>query len=65
MIASTHTHSAGSIQDLYFCEADTSYRNTLPHKIAESVVKATGQLRPAKVSWDRMYFPQYGSCRRC
>jgi hypothetical protein len=64
MIASTHTHSAGSIQNLYFCEADTAYRNTLPPKIAESVIKASGQLNPAKVSWGGVDFPQYVSCRR-
>ena len=64
MISSTHTHSAGSIENVYYCEADTSYRNGLPPLIAESVFNAFSQLRTAKISWGAVDFPQYVSCRR-
>ena len=38
MISSTHTHSAGSIENVYYCEADTTYRNGLPLLDRKSVV---------------------------
>jgi len=51
LIASTHTHSGGSVMDLLMGHTDLAYRSALPDRFVESVKKALGRLVPAQVAF--------------
>ncbi|KAA9353088.1 hypothetical protein F0P93_18100 [Larkinella humicola] len=64
LIASTHTHAAGSVASLLLGAADLPYRQKLPGFLVEAVVEATQQLRPAKVGFGAVEVPEHVVCRR-
>lgn len=64
MIASTHTHFAGSIVDLLGSPCDLAYRNSLAGKIVESIKKAVSKKRPAQIGYTAIDVPEHVVCRR-
>lgn len=64
LIASTHTHFAGSIVDLLGSPCDLGYRRQLGAKIADSVIQAISKLRPAKMGHISVPVPEHVVCRR-
>jgi hypothetical protein len=64
MVASTHTHAAGSIEGLLLSEADLAYRRELPGLIVDAVAVALERLRPAKVGFGFVDVPEHVVCRR-
>ena len=64
LIASTHTHSAGSVTDLLMGHVDWAYRKKLPALIVQAVKAAYENRRPAKIGWGSVDQPQYLLCRR-
>jgi len=64
MVSCTHAHSCGSVIEVATCEADLSYRLSMPPKIAEAVKIALNNLQPAKIAWGHIDVPKHVSCRR-
>ncbi|HET9279287.1 MAG TPA: neutral/alkaline non-lysosomal ceramidase N-terminal domain-containing protein [Flavitalea sp.] len=64
LISCTHTHAAGSVASVYLCASDLMYTKKLPALIAESVNKASQQLRPAKIAFGNVDVPEHVLCRR-
>lgn len=64
MLAATHTHAAGSVEDLLLGACDLSYRLRLPDKILLAVKKAKERLRPAKIAFGNADAPEHVVCRR-
>lgn len=64
LIASTHTHAAGSVASVYLCAADLLYMKKLPARIAKSVTGAKQNLRPAKIAFGNVSVPEHVRCRR-
>lgn len=64
LISSTHTHAAGSVEEVHLVHADLTYRNKLPDLIFKAVSLATAQLKPAKVSFGQVDVPEHLRCRR-
>ncbi|GGG73365.1 hypothetical protein GCM10007415_00930 [Parapedobacter pyrenivorans] len=64
LIASTHTHSAGSVTDLLMGHVDWAYRQRLPALIVQGVKAAYSSLRPARIGWGSVDQPQHLMCRR-
>lgn len=64
LIASTHTHAAGSIASLLLGAADLPYRQKLPGLIVESVKTALQNRRPAKIGFGSVDVPEHVVCRR-
>jgi hypothetical protein len=65
LIAATHTHSAPSTMD--FClgtRKDTNYTPWLISQVAEGIVLAHRNLRPAKAGWTSIDASEYTNCRR-
>lgn len=51
LISATHTHTAPASMGALGCAADAVYADSLPARIAGSIVKAAADLRPAKLGW--------------
>ncbi|WP_353719945.1 hypothetical protein [Dyadobacter sp. 676] len=64
LIASTHTHAAGSVADVHLGSLDPAYEKMLPGRIAEAVQAALQQLRPARVAFGSVAAPEHLRCRR-
>lgn len=64
LISSTHTHASGSVEPLLLVEADLAYRKMLPSAIADTVVSAKENLRPAKIGFGSASAPEHVVCRR-
>src|SRR5690606_30018808 len=64
LIASTHTHAAGSVENLLLGHADLAYRKMLPELIVDAVVGAVRNLRPAKAGFGSVNVPEHVVCRR-
>ena len=64
LISSTHTHAAGSVESLLLGAADLPYRQKLGGLIVQSVLKAKGNLRPAKITYGSVDIPEHVVCRR-
>lgn len=64
MIASTHTHAAGSVVDLLLVAADLSYRKRLCGAIVDSLLRARENLRPARLAAGAVDAPEHVVCRR-
>lgn len=64
LIASTHTHAAGAIEEVHLGALDMAYRKQLLHQIPKSVVKAKDNLRPAEFAWGSIDLPDHVLCRR-
>lgn len=64
LIASTHTHSGGSVTDLLMGHADLAYRSALPCRIVEAVKRALSVLVPSRIAFGAVNVPQHVLCRR-
>ncbi|RQP18969.1 MAG: hypothetical protein EAS52_03805 [Parapedobacter sp.] len=64
LIASTHTHSAGAVEDLLMGHVDLAYRQKMPGLIARAAKKAADNSRTAKIAWGVTDQPQHVLCRR-
>ena len=64
LIASTHTHAAGSVVSLLLSPADLPYRQKLPSLLVEAVVAAMNKLQPARVGFGSVDVPEHLLCRR-
>lgn len=64
MIASTHTHSAGSVADLLLCHVDWGYLNWLPDQIVLAAKQAYENVKEARIGWGDVDQPQHLLCRR-
>ncbi|GAB3328121.1 hypothetical protein GCM10027299_29830 [Larkinella ripae] len=64
LIASTHTHAAGSVASLLLGAADLPYRQKLPGLLVESVKAALQNRRPAKIGFGAVEVPEHVVCRR-
>jgi hypothetical protein len=64
LIASTHTHFAGSILDLLGSPCDLAYRKKLGGEIVKSVKQAVSKMRPAKIGYAAVDVPEHVVCRR-
>lgn len=64
LIASTHTHAAGSIEVLLLGAGDLPYRKKLPNLIVEAVRQAIENITPAKVAFGAVDAPEHVVCRR-
>lgn len=64
LIASTHTHSGGSLTDLLMSGVDIMYRDRLPALLIESVELAYKNLRPAVIGFGKANAPEHVLCRR-
>jgi hypothetical protein len=51
MVSATHTHSAPAAMGCLGSRMDPDYAKWLPGKIAESMIKALGNLQPARIGW--------------
>lgn len=64
LIASTHTHYAGSVEDLLLAPADIAYREFLRSKIIELAKKVTEIVQPVKIGFGKIEKPEHLTCRR-
>lgn len=64
LIASTHTHAAGSIESVYLAAADLLYINKLPPLVVAAVNKACKALQPAQLGFGQVDVPEHLRCRR-
>jgi len=64
LIASTHTHAAGAIEEVHLGALDMAYRRQLALDIPQAVVLAKDKLRPAEFTWGRIELPDHVLCRR-
>lgn len=64
LVASTHTHAAGSVEGLLLSEADLAYRRRLPALIVDAVAGALERIRPAQIGFGSVDVPEHVVCRR-
>lgn len=64
LVSATHTHAAGSVEDLLFAGADLRYRRELYRLITKVVLKAKQKSRPAKIAFGSVSVPEHVVCRR-
>jgi hypothetical protein len=64
MISSTHTHTAPCVYGCHGNDPEPEYRAWIIPRIAESIVQAWRNLRPARAGWARSDLPQFVHCRR-
>ena len=63
LISATHTHSAPSIM-FNMVAADPTYVPYLRLKVAEAIIKAAGNLQPARAGWGSVQAPKFTALRR-
>ncbi len=64
LIAATHSHSCGTATGVFQSEPDPEYQRFLTRRLAEAVVGAAQNLRPAAVGWGVGKAPQHVFNRR-
>ncbi|SDF88997.1 hypothetical protein SAMN04487996_113106 [Dyadobacter soli] len=64
LIASTHTHAAGSVADVHLGSIDPAYEKMLPGRIVQAVEEALQNLRPARIAFGAVAVPEHVLCRR-
>jgi len=64
LLASTHTHSGGSVADLLMCHEDFMYKSWLPSRIVEAAVLAKAATKPARIAWGKVNKREHMRCRR-
>jgi hypothetical protein len=64
MMSSTHSHSCGSVQEVYLTPASESYRAQMPRYLADAVRRAMHNFAPARIAWGHGSLPQDVFCRR-
>lgn len=64
LIASTHTHAAGAIEEVHLGALDMAYRHQLADQIPKAVIQAKENLQPAEFTWGSIDVPEHVLCRR-
>jgi len=64
LISATHTHAAGSVTDSLLTPVDVAYRQKISVLIADVVLNAIQNLKPAKVGFGSVNAPEHVICRR-
>lgn len=64
LISATHTHSAGSCMGALGTPADPNYVPFLTERLADTVVAAVADLKPAQIGFGRINAPEYTALRR-
>ncbi|QNL51550.1 neutral/alkaline non-lysosomal ceramidase N-terminal domain-containing protein [Olivibacter sp. SDN3] len=64
LIASTHTHAAGSVADLLMTPVDWAYRLRLPNLVLNAVKQAFQGMVEAQVAFGSAHVPEHVVCRR-
>ncbi len=64
LIASTHTHAAGSLTDVHLGSIDMDYTRGLPARLVAAVSEAVASLQPATVGFSSIEVPEHVVCRR-
>jgi len=64
MISSTHTHTAPCVYGCHGNDVEPEYRAYIISRIADSIVQAWRNLRPAHAGWGKSDLPQFVHCRR-
>jgi hypothetical protein len=64
LISATHTHSAPAAMGALGCPPDQAYAAELPAWIAESIIKAVGNLEPARAGSAKIDDAEHTHCRR-
>ncbi|MEZ6137999.1 MAG: LamG-like jellyroll fold domain-containing protein [Pirellulaceae bacterium] len=64
LISATHTHTAPSSMGALGTDADPNYVPFLRQKLAEAMVAAEANLRPAQVGWGSAMAPEFTALRR-
>ena len=64
LVAATHTHLAPSVMGALGTGVEEDYARLLPDWIAQSIERATGNLRPAQVGWTVVDDFEHTNCRR-
>ncbi len=64
LIASTHTHAAGSLTDVHLGSIDMDYTRGLPARLVAAVSEAVDNLQPASIGFSSVEVPEHMVCRR-
>ncbi|SEJ73826.1 hypothetical protein SAMN05192553_11084 [Cyclobacterium xiamenense] len=64
LVSSTHTHAAGSVEEVHLVPADRSYRRLLPSRIAGAVELASERKKAARLAFGSAHAPEHVLCRR-
>ena len=64
LMSATHTHSAPASVSIFQAQADTNYQHFLSLRLADSVLRAIANMKPAKVGWGVGSEPKHVSNRR-
>ncbi|ODS82269.1 MAG: hypothetical protein ABS46_09400 [Cytophagaceae bacterium SCN 52-12] len=64
LVASTHTHAAGSLTDVHLGSIDMDYTRGLPARLVDAVSEAVANLQPATVGFSSIEVPEHVVCRR-
>jgi hypothetical protein len=64
LISATHTHSAPAAMGCLGTDADPDYVKFLPERLAEGIVKAAQDLKPARAGWGVIDDHDHTHCRR-
>ena len=64
LIASTHTHAAGSLVDVHLGSIDMDYTRRLPASLVAVVTEAMTNLQPATIGFSSLDVPEHVVCRR-
>ncbi len=64
LMSATHTHSAPAVVSIFQSDADKEYQHFLTLRLADAVLQAVNNLRPAKIAWAVGNEPRHVSNRR-
>lgn len=64
LMACTHTHAAGAVEEVHLGALDMAYRRQLADIIPNAVVLAKKNLQPAEFTWGSIDVPEHVLCRR-
>ncbi len=64
LMACTHTHAAGAIEEVHLGALDMAYRRQLASQIPKSVTEALDKIQPAEFAWGHLHVPDHVLCRR-
>ena len=64
LISATHTHSAPAAMGCLGTDADAEYVKFLPARLAEGIIKAAQDLKPARAGWGVIDDHDHTHCRR-
>lgn len=64
LMSSTHTHAAPRVPYGRVGKIDDEYYNTLIQQMAQAIIQAEKNLKPARVGWGSFDAGKYAACRR-